>query len=267
MWCRPLSVAGALLLPLGAGAADVASPHALEYDLTLDATVMGAAATAALLLGAYRPKLAAPRCRWCQPDSFDASVRKALVWDDNPGLANTTSSVLANAVLPASMSLYLLLSAGAAGDVVAGVNDVLAVAEASILAVVVNEGVKDLAGRARPYDYYGAPPGAPPGGQSLSFYSGHTSFAFSVVTATVTIASMRGYGDATRVATVGLAAAAAVGYFRVAADQHYLTDVLAGAAVGGLVGFAVPWLLHLPGRGRREPGAIEAAPGGIAIAF
>ena len=36
------------------------------------------------------------------------------------------------------------------------------------------------------------------------------------------------------------------GILRIAADRHWATDILAGAAIGGLVGYAVP-ALHLLG--------------------
>ena len=38
--------------------------------------------------------------------------------------------------------------------------------------------------------------------------------------------------------------AAAAGMLRVVGDQHYVTDVLAGAVVGTAAGFFLPWLLH-----------------------
>jgi membrane-associated phospholipid phosphatase len=60
--------------------------------------------------------------------------------------------------------------------------------------------------------------------------------------------------------------ASAVGYLRVAGDQHWATDVLAGAAVGGLVGWAVPWVFHRV----RRPGArvtVLPAPGGFAVVY
>jgi len=40
----------------------------------------------------------------------------------------------------------------------------------------------------------------------------------------------------------GVPLAAATGYFRIAADRHYLTDVLAGAGVGLAIGYGVPAL-------------------------
>lgn len=46
----------------------------------------------------------------------------------------------------------------------------------------------------------------------------------------------------------GMKVASATGYFRIAADQHYLSDVLAAAAGASLVGFAVAYFLHGPAR-------------------
>ena len=45
-----------------------------------------------------------------------------------------------------------------------------------------------------------------------------------------------------------------------------LSDVLIGAAVGSLVGWAVPVLFHPPRKGAPQPGARMATPAGIAIA-
>jgi membrane-associated phospholipid phosphatase len=41
-----------------------------------------------------------------------------------------------------------------------------------------------------------------------------------------------------------LTLAAATGYLRIAADRHYFTDVLAGAALGAGAGLTVPYLMH-----------------------
>ena len=51
----------------------------------------------------------------------------------------------------------------------------------------------------------------------FSFFSGHTAIAFAAVGPRLTV-------------TIPLASS--TGYFRIAANRHYLTDVLAGAAVG-----------------------------------
>ena len=90
---------------------------------------------------------------------------------------------------------------------------------------------KFVSGRDRPFVTFSPDPEAldvP----SLSFWSGHTSSAFSLATAAGTVASMRGYRSAPWVWVAGLTFAAATGYLRVAADKHYMSDVLTGAAVG-----------------------------------
>ena len=61
--------------------------------------------------------------------------------------------------------------------------------------------------------------------------------------------------------------AAGVGYLRIASDTHYLTDVLAGAAVGTAFGVLVPSLRFSR---EREPATGAVAPGRgilISIAF
>jgi len=239
------------------------APVPLHYDLALDLSVTGGALLASLLLAGFENELVPASCRWCVPGSVDYRLRNASLWG-NPQAADALSGVLANAAIPVAMLGYLLLSANASGDITAGLVDVLLVAEAVALAEVLTEGVKEVAGRQRPWAYFGPDPGhgGPPA--NVSFFSGHTTFAFSTAAATFTVASLRAYPGAWIAGTAGLAAAAFVGYLRMAADAHYFTDVLAGAAVGGLVGFAVPYLFH----GRKdpsEPGAISPAPGGIAV--
>ena len=85
-----------------------------------------------------------------------------------------------------------------------------------------------------------------PADNNASFYSGHTSFVASLTAAVGTCASLRHRRLAWVVWAVGSALTLATGYLRIAADQHYATDVLAGAAVGGGLGFAIPYLAHRP---------------------
>ena len=96
--------------------------------------------------------------------------------------------------------------------------------------------VKFTAGRERPFVHAlpadQKPLTAHPADNNVSFYSSHTSFAFSLAVSTATVASMRHYRWARVIWGVGLVSAAAVGYLRIAADQHYFTDVLVGAAAG-----------------------------------
>src|SRR5207249_2275303 len=86
---------------------------------------------------------------------------------------------------------------------------------------------------------------------NLSFYSGHTSATATMAAAGGTIATLRGYRLAPLVWGTGAALSAFTGYLRIAADKHYLTDVLAGAAIGAAVGILVPLTFH--GRRSEDP--------------
>ena len=135
--------------------------------------------------------------------------------------------------------------------------------------MLVNTVVKYAVGRARPYVWKGDPGlYGDPHDANLSFFSGHTTFAFSVAVAAGTIFLMQGMPGAPVALGAGLALAGFTGYLRMAADQHYLTDVVVGAAVGSLVGWAIPFVFHRPAQGNgTQPAALIPAPGGIAFVF
>jgi len=84
-----------------------------------------------------------------------------------------------------------------------------------------------------------------------SFFSGHTSTAFAAAGLTcMHHAHMPLYGGGAGEAAVcggALAAAAAVGSMRVLSDQHWVSDIVVGAAVGSTLGFGLPWALHYRG--------------------
>ncbi len=254
----------ALALLASAGRAP-AAPPALEHHLGADLALTGGAAAAGLALAlALKPPEA---CRLCGTTGLDDAARRAFLWDD-PRAAGRWSDALAFAAVPAALVGGLWLSARSAGDGGAVWVDALAVAEAASVSFLLNQVVKELAARPRPYVLAGRDlPWVSPGERYLSFYSGHTALSFTLATAAATVAFRRGYRSAWMVTAGGLAAAGAVGYLRIAADMHHLTDVLAGAAAGALVGFAVPWFLHPP---RQPAGATASQPvgiGGIAFAF
>jgi hypothetical protein len=81
-----------------------------------------------------------------------------------------------------------------------------------------------------------------------SFFSGHTSNAFTAAGVTCTLHAHHAvFGDPVADGlTCGLAltSATTVGLMRVVGQRHYLSDVMTGAAIGSLSGFGFPWLLH-----------------------
>jgi membrane-associated phospholipid phosphatase len=260
------STALALLVAVVPAARGAEPPIPLQYNLALDASITGAMGISIALLAIYQPELLPESCRWCTPPGIDVDVRNALVWNDNARTADTLSTV-ALAVIPASAVTYLLLSANSRGDVNAGLVDSLLVTEATAAALLVNQVVKLLVGRKRPHVFFQNDLGYPESEDNLSFYGGHTSFAFSVTAATVTVAAMRGYAGVGIVAGVGFTLSAAIGYLRIAADQHFLTDILVGAAVGGLVGWAIPRIFHSPSPTLSTGAALRMPPVGLTLVF
>jgi membrane-associated phospholipid phosphatase len=261
---RSLSLA--LLVAFASPARGSPPPVPLQYNLALDASVTAAMGLSVALLAIYQPELVPAACGWCSPPGVDTAVRNALVWEHGARTADLVSTVL-EAALPVSAVGYLLLSSNGAGDVNAGLVDTLLVTEAVAGAMLVNQVVKLLVSRKRPYAFFQNDVGSSRSEDNLSFYSGHSSFSFSVVAAAVTLASMRGYPGVGIAAGVGFTVAAGIGYLRIAADQHWLTDVLVGAAAGGLLGWAVPRIFHSPSPNSSTGPALRAPPIGFRLAF
>jgi membrane-associated phospholipid phosphatase len=82
------------------------------------------------------------------------------------------------------------------------------------------------------------------GGAAMSFPSGHTANAFAAVTATFSIwHALRPDSAAPYWAlAIGGALATTVGVSRILGGDHFPSDVLAGALIGGAIGWAIPAL-------------------------
>ncbi|MDR0909746.1 MAG: phosphatase PAP2 family protein [Spirochaetaceae bacterium] len=126
-------------------------------------------------------------------------------------------------------------------------------------AFMLTAGTKDLlklaVRRYRPYTHYGngSSPYIPAGEEDdyyLSFPSGHSAYAFmsaSFLSAYMLWDWEESGGDAKWKWPVIIGSyllAGTVAGLRIAAGAHYMTDVLAGAAIGSLYGWLVP-VLHL----------------------
>jgi membrane-associated phospholipid phosphatase len=249
---RQLIVVAWVALPyclVGSRAAAQATPptHALRWGPVPDVTITAGGADVWIATETFKPYLATSRCRWCNVDSLDARVRDALVWRDTDA-ADTLSDVTGFYLLPvAAVGLDALAAAhdGVRGNVG---EDTVLIAEAGVVAANVTQLTKMLVGRERPFVHTLAPDRKPltdqPSDNNLSFFSGHTAEAFALATAWGTVGTMRGYRWAPMAWGVGGAVAATTGYLRIAADKHWLTDVVVGAVVGAGIGFAVPFFFH-----------------------
>jgi len=76
----------------------------------------------------------------------------------------------------------------------------------------------------------------PNGSDNRSFFSGHTSISASSAVLACSLSNRDN-------CILYLALATGVGYLRVAAHKHYLTDVLVGAGVGVVGGHYIPTLI------------------------
>jgi membrane-associated phospholipid phosphatase len=148
-------------------------------------------------------------------------------------------------------------------------------ADSVILTFGVTHAAKRLTDRARPAVHHDAVGDtqydASPSEWNQSFLSGHTSFAFALGSSAATLSFLRGYPSAPWVVFAGSILGVGTGCLRIAADLHWATDVLAGAAVGTAIGVSVPLLLHpragtprraftlLPVVGRDELGVLTGA--------
>jgi hypothetical protein len=246
-----VAVAAALLCYLQnteAAAQSSAPPtRQLRWAPALDATVTFGGAAAWIASELFKAGIAPPHCHWCNVDDIDAQARSALVWSDTAG-AETISNVTGFILAPmAAVGLNAVAAAheGATGNVP---EDTLLIAEAGVIAADVDQMTKLLVGRERPFVHALAPDEKPltfhSSDNNLSFYSGHTTETFALATASGTIGEMRGYRWAPLAWGVGGALAAATAYLRIAADKHWLSDVVVGAVVGAGIGFLVPYLFH-----------------------
>ncbi len=216
---------------LGAGLAYLASETVLKGPLTADA------------------------CRWCAPPSLDESVRDTLRWSDTQeadSLSNL-SAYLAAPVLALGLTAVAAASDSGRGESAAAriFDDVLPVVESVAYSQLVVQAVKFSVGRQRPRVRFSDASSEPGTDDNVSFFSGHSALAFSLATSAGVIAHRRGSRLEPMVWALGLGLAGMSAYLRIAADEHYFTDVLTGSAFGVAAGYLTPLLLDRPARARK----------------
>ena len=142
-------------------------------------------------------------------------------------------------------------------------------AETVLMAYGLKELGKLCVNRPRPYMYFNGYPQdeVDSGDWSDSFPSGHTTLAFAGATFASYVFSERFPDSAMRlpVAASSYALAFGTAAFRIASGDHFLTDVMAGAAIGTACGFLVPWL-HTLGDDDGNV-AVRVTPTGMLVSF
>lgn len=233
-----------LSAPKAAPAQKAGSPEcSVDEPGVCDYIYIGLAGTTALALNVITNEFGPHESRWKEPPAFDLWGRTALKWTDSTQVA-------------AQMSDYLLYSTIASPFITAFFtpNDyfrkALMSAEAFIYTVALTDLFKRMFARQRPYARFGDITVAGPG-QNLSFFSGHTSTAFAGATMSALLLADAFPEWSWLIYPSFFIPAAATGYMRIAADRHYLTDVLAGAGAGTLISLLVyhqrkPWFIATP---------------------
>lgn len=218
----------------------------------------------------FKPDLAPSECRWCESNGFDDWAQRSLRWSDTR-TADVVSDILSYGAVPLAAGGLVALAAASEGKAREIFVDEVIVAEAMVASGLIGEAFRFATGRERPSVRALPPeekPNTPhPEENNLSFFSGHVATSFGLAVASGTVASLRGRRLAPVIWATGLTLAAATSYLRLAADEHYATDVVAAAVAGAAVGLAVP-LLHRPRAERTGWSAIAApAPGGAVLLF
>lgn len=235
--------------------------EAQVYDLDTQVDIPLVAVPAAISAGWFlHPSLGGPHC---SPDcdatdvpTFDRFAAGAY----RPGW--TVVSDVSIGVVFVGAAASLLAGEGMA----AGAQDMIVVAESVLWSNALSTLTMMAVRRPRPYAYGGNAPidKRTSGHASLSFFSGHTAGAFAASLATFETLRL---ADRPRLAWatlgVSLAGASFVGVSRVAAGDHFPSDVLAGALVGTSLGMLIP---RLHSRRLRLVPAVGGADVGAAIA-
>lgn len=175
------------------------------------------------------------QCGWCSASQFEVDFSAGLIWTNDKSGADTYSDVIVYTVLPALSGLVTFYEPKERLETLLSI---LTIVNTAILTYSLTEALKRGTARARPNI---SMDGSNEGDQEfLSFPSGHTSLAFALATSSSFIAFKRNYSFAPFILFFGSVSALATGYLRIAAEKHWLTDVVGGAALGMFVGAFVP---------------------------
>jgi membrane-associated phospholipid phosphatase len=277
---RAFAVAATLTTVTAVSQADEKHPNdRLGYDLRFDLPFTAGLLVSGVVLQSM--DLGPEACRWCERGADDESTvngvdhwtRTNLRWQE-PDVAQRMSDVTGYVLTPLTGVVGMALVSYADDRFDETFVSLVIATEAAALSGLLTQAVKVTAGRERP-SYHALPKEERESrsAETGSYWSGHSSLAFSFATATGTVASLRGYRHASALWAVGLTFASATAYLRVAGDRHYLTDTLSGAASGAAIGVALPLLHHVRGgldRRKDQPtkdelGRVRLTPMGMGI--
>ncbi|MEK7704839.1 MAG: phosphatase PAP2 family protein [Myxococcota bacterium] len=226
--------------------APTSSPYEVSWGEDAAATA-AALSVSALLEAAVKPSLGqAPDCRHVVDGHCDAADLNAI---DRTVVGNHSSawgrvsdvgeiSGIAVPLLAAAIDSYRHDGPRWSREAMA---DTLVIAESLAVANLATTALKMAVRRPRP-SQYGPDEASPSVERSVSFPSGHTTAAAAGSVAYAMTFALRYPESSSRFAVFAAAAAltAMTGYGRVGAGMHFYSDVVAGAIIGGAIGYLVP---------------------------
>jgi membrane-associated phospholipid phosphatase len=263
------------VLPLLMTTCLAATPAPLKWDPRIDLPVTGVLAAGWLVSEfALKAPLAPDACRWCATNGFDTAVRRAF----NPSLSPSASGIRPPATVSDILGFVGVPLAVIGLDALGAKDspefwktwavDLVIILESTLSAIAVTQVVKFAAGRARPYtvgaDEALLAQARDPNDHNLSFFSGHTSFTVGLSVSAGVVGLLRGYRFAWLTWAVTVPMALATATLRLAADKHWMSDVLIGTLVGSAFSVAIPLLFH--GRDSSGPTVrLSPMPNGLAL--
>ncbi|MDC0674523.1 phosphatase PAP2 family protein [Nannocystis radixulma] len=246
-------------------------PHLMRIRPAIDVPVIGLGLV--LWLGS---DLAAKDSSWAGCAACDRSringLDRRVLGNDNLAAAHASDALLYTTIaapLVADLADALVTGRRAPGSYrrAAGgwARDVVVLFEVLAVNVGLTNLVKYAVRRPRPYSYDedNSLGDIHDEEARLSFYSGHASTAFAMMTAWATIFTLRHSRARAAVpvwlAAIGIAATTAI--LRVEAGKHFWTDVIAGSIAGTSIGVLVP-TLHRSDLGKRLSFGLRPSPRG-----
>jgi len=246
--------------PLRASPLDAGSSDRVALDVPKDAAILVTGAIASVVPLALSSQLAPSSCRWCDcaagtavnpvDDWFHQHLTGSIF---SRNTSTTLSSALALGAMPAIALGGTWFATGPHATEGAGLRNGVIVMESTLTAVGLTHLLKYTTARQRPYAHYqnfATGPGSdlptPSSDDSLSFPSGHASFAAALGTSAAMLATLEDSSAAPWLWASTVVVTTATATLRMTSEVHYFTDVVAGTAIGAGCGVLFP-LLHRRG--------------------
>ena len=251
----------ALLLFLGSATSWSAPAPKSVYEIhpLLDGAILGSTLLTNAIATAQASRWIKPSCP-CDPNEVNAFDRHVI--GNNSSFTNTVSDVTVGLSVLAPIALDWK-DQGSSHEFL---EDALVYAETLSVSGALVTVAKYTAQRPLPVVYAGQAPelNDQPGGYR-SFYSGHTTLAFSALSAASMTLNLRYHLGAWPWIVTG-AIGTSVAIERVLAGRHFYTDVIVGALMGTGVGILVPYF-HAREASSKESLRILPAEDGLKLSF